>query len=215
MKNSSDDCAANGTDRMLVRRYGHPKTVGRPRRPAHRTAGARQGAQLRRHDAQGSCRRKRFISDVQPGEDGGYVITLVTAAGETSTITISDGEDGTSSVIGVKQDSDGVYYWTLNGDFILDNGKNFPYRASPRIQDRNSHWWYPPTTARRGPTADRPRRTRICSSPSPRARTASWFTDAGRRNGADVRAVRVQFGIAFDTASATIRVGETAEIPLR
>lgn len=120
---------------------------------------------------------KRFISDVQPGEDGGYVITLVTAAGETSTITISDGKDGTSSVIGVKQDSDGVYYWTLNGDFILDNGKNFPYRASPpNSRSKTAIGGYPTTTARRGPTADRPRRARICSSPSPRARTASWFT---------------------------------------
>ena len=85
---------------------------------------------------------KRFISDVQPGEDGGYVITLVTAAGETSTITISDGEDGTSSVIGVKQDSDGVYYWTLNGDFILDNGKKLPVSGvTPEFKIENSHWW--------------------------------------------------------------------------
>ena len=85
---------------------------------------------------------KRFISDVQPGEDGGYVITLVTAAGETSTITISDGKDGTSSVIGVKQDSDGVYYWTLNGDFILDNGKKLPVSGvTPEFKIENSHWW--------------------------------------------------------------------------
>ena len=116
---------------------------------------------------------KRFISDVQPGEDGGYVITLVTAAGETSTITISDGKDGTSSVIGVKQDSDGVYYWTLSST----TAKNFPYRASPpNSRSKTAIGGYPTTTARRGPTADRPRRTRICSSPSPRARTASWFT---------------------------------------
>ena len=85
---------------------------------------------------------KRFISDVQPGEDGGYVITLVTAAGETSKITISDGKDGTSSVIGVKQDSDGVYYWTLNGDFILDNGKKLPVSGvTPEFKIENSHWW--------------------------------------------------------------------------
>ena len=92
---------------------------------------------------------KRFISDVQPGEDGGYVITLVTAAGETSTITISDGKDGTSSVIGA---------------------------SPPNSRSKTAIGGYPTTTARRGPTADRPRRTRICSSLSPRARTASWFT---------------------------------------
>ena len=38
-----------------------------------------------------------------------------------------DGADGYSPVIGVAQDSDGVYYWTLNGEWILDdNGNKLP-----------------------------------------------------------------------------------------
>ena len=36
----------------------------------------------------------------------------------------SDGRDGTTPVIGVSQGEDGVYYWTLNGDWLLDDDGN-------------------------------------------------------------------------------------------
>ncbi len=35
-----------------------------------------------------------------------------------------DGEDGYSPVIGVKQDTDGIYYWTLDGEWLLDENGN-------------------------------------------------------------------------------------------
>lgn len=157
---------------------------------------------------------KRFISDVQPGEEGGYVITLVTAAGETSTITISDGEDGTSSVIGVKQDSDGIYYWTLNGDFILDNGKKLPVSgATPEFKIENSHWlvsydngvtW---TDCGQAQT-DQNLFKSVATSEDGKL---VYLTLA---DGTVLTfELYVQFGIAFDTTSATIRVGETTEIP--
>ena len=34
------------------------------------------------------------------------------------------GEDGYTPVIGVRQDTDGVYYWTLDGEWLLDGGGN-------------------------------------------------------------------------------------------
>lgn len=37
-----------------------------------------------------------------------------------------DGTDGISPMIGVKKDSDGQYYWTLNGEWLLDNGNKIP-----------------------------------------------------------------------------------------
>lgn len=37
-----------------------------------------------------------------------------------------DGADGHTPVIGVKKDSDGVYYWTVDGKWLLDNGKKLP-----------------------------------------------------------------------------------------
>ena len=39
----------------------------------------------------------------------------------------SNGKDGITPVIGVAQDTDGVYYWTLNGEWLLDdNGNKLP-----------------------------------------------------------------------------------------
>ena len=36
----------------------------------------------------------------------------------------ADGKDGITPVIGVAQDTDGVYYWTLNGEWLLDDHGN-------------------------------------------------------------------------------------------
>ena len=39
----------------------------------------------------------------------------------------ADGKDGSTPMIGVAQDTDGVYYWTLNGEWLLDdNGNKLP-----------------------------------------------------------------------------------------
>ena len=73
----------------------------------------------------------------QDGEVIGYTITF----GKHDPITIyhgqdgkdgadgKDGQDGSANapVIGVAQDTDGVYYWTLNGKWLLDdNGNKLP-----------------------------------------------------------------------------------------
>ena len=39
-----------------------------------------------------------------------------------------DGNDGTIPVIGVRQDDDGCWYWTLNGDWLLD-GEGYRVKA--------------------------------------------------------------------------------------
>ena len=41
-----------------------------------------------------------------------------------------DGQDGSTPVIGVRQDTDGLWYWTLNGEWLLD-GKGAKVRATP------------------------------------------------------------------------------------
>lgn len=35
-----------------------------------------------------------------------------------------DGKDGSTPIIGVKQDTDNIYYWTLNGEWLLDTDGN-------------------------------------------------------------------------------------------
>ena len=74
-----------------------------------------------------------YITSVTPitkdGETVGYTITF--ANGEPITIYHGedgkngvDGEDGYTPVIGVAQDSDGIYYWTLDGEWLLDDAGN-------------------------------------------------------------------------------------------
>ena len=51
-------------------------------------------------------------ADGAPGEPG--------APGEDG----ADGKDGVTPVIGVAQDEDGIYYWTINGEWLLDENGN-------------------------------------------------------------------------------------------
>ena len=72
---------------------------------------------------------------VENGKEIGYTITF----SKSDAITIyhgrdghdgidgtngSDGADGVTPVIGVRQDVDGIYYWTLNGDWLTDDSGN-------------------------------------------------------------------------------------------
>ena len=72
---------------------------------------------------------KDYVTAVTPLEDGtGYVISFL----KSGNVTIKNGEqgekgeDGTTPVISVKQDSDGKHYWTVNGEWLLDNGNKIP-----------------------------------------------------------------------------------------
>lgn len=71
-----------------------------------------------------------YVTSVTPIIEGGETI------GYTITFTMSDpitiyhgkngeaGQDGHTPIVGVKQDSDGIYYWTLDGEWITDNNGN-------------------------------------------------------------------------------------------
>ena len=69
---------------------------------------------------------KDYVTAVTPLDDGtGYVISFL----KSGNITIKHGEkgdNGTTPVISVKQDTDGKCYWTLNGEWLLDNGNKIP-----------------------------------------------------------------------------------------
>ena len=84
-------------------------------------------------------RSNDFITDVVEIKKDGEVIGYAITFGKHDPITIyhgqdgkdgadgKDGQDGSTPVIGVAQDTDGVYYWTLNGEWILDdNGNKLP-----------------------------------------------------------------------------------------
>ena len=72
-----------------------------------------------------------YITDVKNVSDG-YRIEF--SDGETITIRHgrdgedgtpgTDGQDGYTPVIGVRMDTDGIYYWTLDGEWLLDDQGN-------------------------------------------------------------------------------------------
>ena len=80
-----------------------------------------------------------FITGIVEIKKNGEVIGYTITFGKHDPITIyhgqdgkdgqngqngADGKDGITPVIGVAQDTDGVYYWTLNGEWLLDNNGN-------------------------------------------------------------------------------------------
>lgn len=76
-----------------------------------------------------ALKERESITNVSTLSDGsGYSITFTSG----KTIAIyhgkngSDGSDGTNGVtptISVKQDTDGIYYWTVNGNWLVVDGK--------------------------------------------------------------------------------------------
>lgn len=75
---------------------------------------------------------KLFITAVTENPGGGYTLSLVSSDGKASTMVVKDGEKGDQGPkgdtpnIGVKLDSDGKYYWTLDGEYILVGGNKVP-----------------------------------------------------------------------------------------
>lgn len=74
-----------------------------------------------------------FITAVVPVTQGGKVIGYTITFSRSGAITIyhgtdgkdgANGKDGSTPQIGVKKDSDGIYYWTLNGEWLLDANGN-------------------------------------------------------------------------------------------
>ncbi|MBO4565641.1 MAG: Ig-like domain-containing protein [Bacteroidales bacterium] len=75
----------------------------------------------------GAIKNGIVITSITPVEDG---YKLVFSDGTSAIINHGkNGTDGATPVIGVKQDSDGVYYWTLDGNWLLD-AKGNKVRAS-------------------------------------------------------------------------------------
>ena len=96
---------------------------------------------------QGLMNETLFVGSVIDNGDGSYTITFVDADGNiVSSTTISDGEDGTSSEISVRMDSDGKYYWVLNGEWMLDeDGNKIPVSGddgvTPEFKIVEDYWY--------------------------------------------------------------------------
>ena len=108
-----------------------------------------------------------YITNVTPVESNGQVVGYTISFAKGTPITIyhghdgadgangadgAPGQDGQTPVIGVHQDIDGVYYWTLNGEWLLDaSGNKIPTTGkdgapgqdgiTPQLKIEDGYWY--------------------------------------------------------------------------
>ena len=86
-----------------------------------------------------------YIKDVTPITENGITIGYTITFNGSNPITIyngKNGEDGHTPIIGLKAE-DGVWYWTLDGEWILDADGN-KVRAdglTPQLKIEDDYWW--------------------------------------------------------------------------
>lgn len=101
-----------------------------------------------------------YITNVSPIRKDGEVIGYTITFAHSDTITIyngtdgEDGEDGYTPQIGVMKDVDDIYYWTIDGEWLLDgkgnkiqaigengeDGENGKDSITPRLKIENDYW---------------------------------------------------------------------------
>ncbi len=97
-----------------------------------------------------------YITEITAVKDGGKEIgyTITMKSGKVITIYHGEnGEDGRTPVIGVKKDTDGCYYWTVDGEWLLDeDGKKVKAQAeeteggakdgvTPKLRIEDDYWY--------------------------------------------------------------------------
>ena len=98
-----------------------------------------------------------YITSVDPLTEDGKVIGYTIKFAKSNPIVIyngKDGADGNTPVIGVKKDTDGIYYWTLDGEFIIVDGQKIKAQGTdgnngvdgsdgvtPKLEIREGYWW--------------------------------------------------------------------------
>ena len=88
--------------------------------------------------------KKVYVSSVTPTANG---FTLTFTDGKSYTVT--NGTSGETPNIGVKQDTDGNYYWTLNGEWLKDaagnkirtTGDQGVAGITPQVKIENNKWY--------------------------------------------------------------------------
>lgn len=175
---------------------------------------------------------KLFISGVTENADGTHSVNFVNAAGELTSITLTNGKDGKDGAkgdkgdkgdtpdISVKQAPDGKWYWTVNGEWLTDaEGKTIPVTGergvTPAMKIENGKWYVSYDNGI----------TYIECGQATGADGDAFFQDA--KVSEDGKLVYLtladgtvltfeiykEFGIAVDVNSALIYSGETKEYP--
>ena len=114
--------------------------------------------------------KRDYITNISPIREDGEVVGYTISFAYSDTITIYHGEDGKDGAngkdgytpqIGVMKDTDGIYYWTLDGEWLLDgkgnkiqangvngtdgtngsNGTNGTNGVTPQLKIENDYWY--------------------------------------------------------------------------
>ena len=117
--------------------------------------------------------KRDYVTNVSEVRSNGEVIGYTISFAYSDTITIyhgedgkdgangTDGKDGYTPQIGVMKDTDGIYYWTLDGEWLLDgkgnkiqangvngtdgtngsNGTNGTNGVTPQLKIENDYWY--------------------------------------------------------------------------
>lgn len=117
--------------------------------------------------------KRDYITNISPIREDGEVIGYTISFAYSDTITIyhgqdgkdgangADGKDGYTPQIGVMKDTDNIYYWTLDGEWLLDakgnkiqangvngidgtngsNGTNGTNGVTPQLKIENDYWY--------------------------------------------------------------------------
>ena len=93
-----------------------------------------------------SLQNNNWIKDVIPVSENGVTIGYVITFMHGDPITIyngKNGEDGHTPIIGVKQGDDGIWYWTIDDDWLLNaEGKKVSAEAMiPKLKIEEDYWW--------------------------------------------------------------------------
>ena len=110
-----------------------------------------------------------YVTAVTPIKEGSDIVGYTISFSNSESVTIyhgqdgADGEDGADGIngitpsIGVRQDTDGIYYWTLDGEWLLDAtgkkvqavgrdgsdgaaGENGTIGKTPQLKIENGYW---------------------------------------------------------------------------
>ena len=95
------------------------------------------------------------ITSVDPLTEDGKVVGYTIKFAKSNPIVIyngKDGNNGTVPAIGVKKDTDGIYYWTLDGKWLTDDsdnkiqaqgidGNEGATGATPKLKIENGYWF--------------------------------------------------------------------------
>lgn len=101
-----------------------------------------------------------YITSVDPLTENGKVVGYTIKFAKSNPIVIYNGKDGADGVngntpvIGVKKDTDDIYYWTLDGEFIVVDGRKIKAQGTdgnngvdgldgvtPKLEIREGYWW--------------------------------------------------------------------------